>query len=306
MKSVFSFIFLLIASSILLSQNTSNDSLVLKIPVDLEKGNYVNKIIIPFIKGSTDKQVDIKSEYWNNTIINPYKSIETKFPLKITFNDTTFISPVKKEKVITSRFGWRRGRPHTGIDIDLITGDSVVAVLDGIVRIAKYDSGLGRCVIIRHFNGLETIYGHLSKYVVKANDTIKRGQLIGKGGNTGNSRGSHLHLITSYQGNYIHPEYLFDFSDANKIRAKELWVTRKWTRAGLHSAHRKSKLSLLTSREQAIASTKKQTKIYLVKSGDTLSRIARRNNTSIASICKTNYIRRSSVLKVGQKLVLEF
>lgn len=304
MKLVFSFVFFLTAS-IVAAQDLPKDTLKIKVPLDVKKGNSTNEIIIPLVNDSTNS-IDITAEYWDNKTINPYKDITTTFPIKITFTDSTYTSPIKKEKVITSRYGWRRGRAHRGIDIDLITGDSVVAMLDGIVRVAKYDSGLGRCVIIRHDNGLETIYGHLSRYVVKANDTIKRGQLIGKGGNTGNSRGSHLHLIAMYKGEYIHPEYLFDFSEANKIRAKELWVTREWTRAGFHSAYRKSKLKLMTSEKEAIASLVKQSKIYLVKPGDTLSRIARRNNTSIASICKTNYIRRSSILRVGQKLVIEY
>jgi murein DD-endopeptidase MepM/ murein hydrolase activator NlpD len=306
MKSFISFIFLLIASNTLLAQDLPKDSLKIQIPIDYKKGSSTNEIVIPLIINSTKKSIDIKGEYWSNTVFNPYKNTAVDFPLKLTFTDSAFISPIKRDKVITSRYGWRRGRPHKGIDIDLITGDSVVAVLDGIVRFATYNGGHGRTVVVRHYNGLETVYAHLSRYMVKPNDTVKKGQLIAKGGNTGNSRGSHLHLVTSYKGNYIHPEYLFDFSKNNKIRAKELWITRKWTRPGLHSSRRKSKLDLLISESEAIASVQKQTKIYLVRSGDTLSRIANRNNTSIASICKSNLIRRSSILKVGQKLVLEY
>ena len=249
--------------------------------------------------------LDIKADNWDTAVFNPYKNTLLKFPLELNFSDTTYTSPIKRKKVITSRFGWRRGRPHKGIDIDLVTGDSVVAILDGIVRFARYNSGHGRTVIVRHYNGLETVYAHLSKYAVKANDTVKQGQLLGKGGTSGNARGSHLHLVVNYKGVAIHPEYLFNFSEANTIRSKEIWITRQWMRPSLHNSKRKSKLNLLLTEEDAIASTKKQKKIYIVKSGDTLSRISLRNNVSIASICKTNYIKRNAVIKIGQRLVIE-
>ncbi len=249
--------------------------------------------------------LDIKSDYWDTTVYNPYKEVVVKFPLQLTFEDTSYISPIPRKKVITSRYGWRRGRAHKGIDIDLITGDSVVSIMDGIVRFARYNSGHGRTVIVRHFNGLETVYAHLSKYAVKANDTVSKGQLLGKGGATGNARGSHLHLVVNYKGISINPEYLFGFSPENEIRAKELWVTHKETRPYLHNSKRQSRLVLLLSEEDAIESLKTRRTVYVVKRGDTLSAISKRNNLSIAAICKTNYIKKSSVIKIGQKLVLE-
>ena len=114
-----------------------------------------------------------------------------------------------------------------------------------------------------------------------------------------------MHLSTTYKGAFIHPEYLFNFDDSNSIRSKNLWVTRKWTRASYHSSRRMSKLALYETKEDALASLEKQRKIYVVKKGDTLSRISRRNNTSIASICRTNKIKKSSTLRIGQKLILE-
>ena len=249
--------------------------------------------------------LDIKAEFWETNVYNPYKEVDVKFPLQLTFNDTAYSSPIPKKKVVTSRYGWRKGRAHKGIDIDLVTGDSVVAMLDGIVRFASYNSGHGKTVIVRHYNGLETVYAHLSKYAVKANDSVKKGQLLGKGGATGNARGSHLHLVVNYKGISINPEYLFDFTPENEIRAQELWVTHKWTRPYLHNSKRQSKLALLLTEEDALESLKTKRTVYVVKRGDTLSAISRRNNVSIASICKTNYIKKSSVIKVGQKLVLE-
>lgn len=263
------------------------------------------EIKLPIVNPNEDVIKDVTSEYWDHTVYNPYKDIEISYPFKITFKDSFYASPIGRSKVITSRYGWRRGRAHKGIDIDLVTGDSVFAVLDGVVRFARYNTGHGRTVIVRHYNGLETVYAHLSKYGVKENDTVVKGQYLGKGGVSGNARGSHLHFVMNYKGISIHPEYLFNFDETNSIRSQEIWVTKKWTRAHFHSSRRKSKLEVLATKDEAIESLKKQRKIYVVQKGDTLSRIAKRNNVPISSICKTNFIKRNSTLRIGQKLVIE-
>lgn len=290
-------------TALVVSQEKANDALALK----LTDGVTSTEVIIPIVNSDSiqNSNIDVTSEFWDKINFNPYRNEIVKFPFQIKFNDSIFASPIKKNKVITSRYGWRRGRPHQGIDIDLVTGDSVVSILGGIVRFARYSRGHGKVVVVRHYNGLETAYAHLSKIVVKPNDTVQKGQLIGKGGNTGRSTGSHLHLVTSYKGQYIHPEYLFDFSEDNKIRSKELWVTKEWTRASFHNARRQPKLKLHKTKEDALVSQVKTKKIYIVKSGDTLSRISKRNNVSITAICRTNSIRKSSTLRIGQKLVLE-
>jgi len=257
------------------------------------------------VKKDTIIPLDIKAEYWDHTVYNPFKDEVVMFPLQLKFKDSTYASPIGKNKVITSRYGWRRGRAHKGIDIDLITGDSLFAMFDGIVRMSRYSRGHGKTVVLRHFNGLETVYAHLSRYGVKENDTIKKGQYIGKGGVSGNARGSHLHLVVNYKGISINPEYLFEFNDSNAIRSNEIWVTQQWTRPYVHNSKRQSKIIPLLTEAQALESLKKQKKIYVVKRGDTLSRISRNNNVSIAAICKTNSISKTSVIKPGQKLVIE-
>lgn len=248
---------------------------------------------------------DIKRSFWNTNTYNPYDNETVTFPFQMTFSDSVYHSPILKKKVITSRYGWRWRRAHSGIDIDLITGDDVVSVLDGIVRFAKYNPGHGKLVIVRHFNGMETSYAHLSSIRVRANDTVVGGEVLGRGGATGNARGSHLHYTMSYKGVAINPEYLFVIDDSNKIRASEIWVTKKWTKPYLHSPRQTTKLELLLSESEALASLKKEKTLYIVQSGDTLSHISRRNNISIRSICITNNIKSSSVLKVGQMLYLE-
>lgn len=248
---------------------------------------------------------DIKKEFWNHTVYNPYKKVDVPFPIKITFEDSMYASPISRDKVITSRYGWRRGRAHKGIDIDLITGDSLFAMFDGIVRFARYNTGHGRTVIVRHYNGLETVYAHLSRYGVKENDSVVKGQYLGKGGTSGNARGSHLHLVVNYKGVSIHPEYLFEFDDSNKVRSKDIWVTREWTRPYAHNSRRQSKINPILTEAEALKTLEKQRLVYIVKRGDTLSRISRRNNVSIAALCKTNALSRNSVIKIGQRIIIE-
>jgi LysM repeat protein len=244
------------------------------------------------------------SDHWTTKSFNPFKDVELTYPFKITFEDSTFASPVKRRKVVTSRYGWRWGRPHRGIDIDLYTGDKVMAMFDGKVRYARYVLGLGQVVVIRHDNGLETIYSHLYKQLVKPNQVVKKGQVIARGGNTGRSTGSHLHLVVSYKGVFLNPEYFFEFNQENKVRAKEFWVTKKWATPILHNSRRKSNIEVCKTLAQAQESEKNQQSVYVVKRGDTLSKISNRYNVSITSLCKTNAIRRNSVLRVGQKLIV--
>ncbi len=299
---------LIVLSVNLQAQNIPVSDTELKLAIEqpsFKKGTFVNEIVIPVIDHDSTATVDIKAAHWNTKVFNPYKNTLVKFPIHLKFSDSTYASPIPRDKVVTSRYGWRKGRPHKGIDIDLITGDSVFAMLDGIIRFASYNSGHGRTVIVRHYNGLETVYAHLSRYAVKVNDTVRKGQLLGKGGTSGNARGSHLHLVVNYKGVSINPEYLFGFDENNTIRAQDLWVTHQWTRPHMHSSKRQSQLALILTEEEALESLKKQNKIYIVRRGDTLSKIAQRNNVSVTSICKTNFIKRNAVIKVGQKLVLE-
>ncbi len=282
------------------SQRRLKDIMSLPDPIKIEINNDIS--IDSIVK---KERPDITSKYWSNTVYNPYKNATIKFPLKLEFEDSTYSSPIRKKKVVTSRYGWRRGRAHEGIDIDLVTGDSLFAMFDGIVRMSRYTSGHGRTVVVRHYNGLETVYAHLSKYGVKENDTILKGEYIGKGGASGNARGSHLHLVIKHKGIALNPEYLFKFDSENKVRGKELWVTKKWTQPMFHSSKKQSKIKPLFTEEEAIASLIKKRSIYVVRPGDTLYQISRNNDVSIAAICKVNHIRKTSVIRVGQKLFIE-
>jgi murein DD-endopeptidase MepM/ murein hydrolase activator NlpD len=193
--------------------------------------------------------------------------------------------PTPSRKV-TSKFGRRWGRLHAGIDVKVYTGDTIYAAFDGKARIVKYNArGYGYYVVLRHPNGLETLYGHLSKQFIKENQIVKAGEPIGLGGNTGRSYGSHLHFETRVLGQPINPALMFDFENQD--------VT------GDFFAYKKG----VTATNTAIASSgTSKARTYRVKRGDTLSGIAKKQGISVNRLCKLNGITTKTVLKIGKVL----
>jgi len=242
---------------------------------------------------------------WDTSTIHPY-SFAGSFKqdsalIRLTEpTDCGFILPFKGN--ITSVFGWRKRRPHYGTDIDLETGDSVVAAFDGMVRIAKLNRSYGNVVIIRHANGLETVYAHLSKITVEAGQVVEAGQNIGLGGNTGHSFGSHLHFEMRYLGQAIDAEDFIDFANGT-LKKNECMITRAEvdTKYDLRALHTRQKKDLNYARSGSGKATGKG-RVYTVKKGDTLGRIAQKNHTTISAICKKNGIKQSKLLRLGQKL----
>lgn len=211
-----------------------------------------------------------------------------------------FTMPVKG--IITSEYGWRRRRPHYGTDIDLNTGDTVVAAFDGKVRIARYIQGYGNVVIIRHNNGLETVYGHLSKILVQPEDAVASGMLIGLGGNTGRSYGSHLHFEMRYLGKAMDTEDFVDYAKG-ELKSNEFILYKedfeaKYNLRKMH-AHKTSKSHAKTKYNAGGAY---KGKVVTVRNGDTLGSIARRNHTTIDALCKKNGIKKTKVLRIGQRI----
>lgn len=186
---------------------------------------------------------------------------------------------------VTSRFGWRHRRFHYGIDLDVNTGDSILCAFDGKVRITNYDPGYGKVVVVRHDNGLETVYAHLSRIDVDTNQMLKAGDLIGLGGNTGRSTGSHLHFELRYLGIALNPETIIDFENFCLLK-ETIYLTEK---------NRKYLENIKKGKEVG-------SKYYTVRQGDTLGKIAQKNHTSISKICKLNGIRESKLIRPGQKL----
>jgi len=155
--------------------------------------------------------VDIFNEAWNSDRVNPYQN--ANIPNTKVIDVSKYAMPVK-HKVITSHYGYRKqfGRMHRGVDLKASVGDTVYAAFSGKVRLAKFErNGYGFYVVVRHDNGLETVYGHLSKFLVKPNQFVKAGTPIALSGNTGRSTGPHLHFETRFMGIDINPEKIFDF-----------------------------------------------------------------------------------------------
>lgn len=152
----------------------------------------------------------------------------------LTFDDTMMIvlnDPAHSKYVhpfngpTTSGFGFRKYRYHFGEDINLETGDSVRCAFDGKVRIAQRSKTYGYVVVVRHSNGLETYYAHLSKLLVHPNEDVNAGTILGLGGNTGHSFGSHLHFEVRFRGQPIDPNYVIDFKH-QCVRADTIYLTK--------------------------------------------------------------------------------
>jgi murein DD-endopeptidase MepM/ murein hydrolase activator NlpD/LysM repeat protein len=152
----------------------------------------------------------------------------------LAFNDTiqlVFNAPGENKYVhpfdgtVTSKFGFRKSRYHFGYDINLETGDSVKCCFDGKVRIAQRSKSYGFVVVVRHNNGLETYYAHLSKLMVRPGDEITAGTILGLGGNTGHSHGSHLHFEVRFRGQPIDPSCIIDFQK-KELRADTYALAR--------------------------------------------------------------------------------
>lgn len=158
--------------------------------------------------------------------VNAYAGLEV--PASQNIDVTGFVVPVRGQ--LTSPYGWRPrfGRMHRGVDLNLHVGDSVVSAFDGKVRVVKYQAGgYGHYIVVRHDNGLETVYGHLSRTLVRPGQRVRAGQLIAKGGNTGRSTGPHLHFETRFMGLAINPEAIIDFE--NKVTHKDVFTFDKRT-----------------------------------------------------------------------------
>lgn len=224
---------------------------------------------------------------WTNSGIHYTATLPDSFRIDLR----GFVMPTESRK-ITDIFGYRprRRRVHHGLDIKVQTGDTIYAAFDGKVRITNFQRrGYGHYVVIRHDNGIETLYAHLSKRLVGENDYVKAGQPIGLGGNTGRSTGSHLHFETILMGKPIDPALLFDFANQD--------VT------GDYYVYRKPGSRYVENGQERMAGP--EPRYYRVKRGDTIEKIARRNGVSQNTIYRLNGLNSRSIIRPGQNLRIE-
>lgn len=244
---------------------------------------------------------------------NKYAHRTTELPETYKIDLRHFTMPTTS-RVITSNFGSRWGRQHKGLDIKVYIGDTIRAAFSGKVRIVRYEAGgYGKYIVIRHNNGLETIYGHLSKQLVEENQEVRSGEVIGLGGNTGRSTGSHLHFETRLCGVALNPALMFDFraqdvtgdyyafnketydnesTNATRLRGKQDSSTYASTDSSDDYATNKRTTSGLTD----------QISYHKVKKGETLDRIAKKRGVTVEKICKLNHITKTMRLRPGQIL----
>ena len=224
---------------------------------------------------------------WDNVRVHAYRNtVVVPDTFRIDMNG--FCMPTTNTK-ITSKFGPRRRRMHNGIDVKVYIGDTIRAAFSGKVRMVKYERrGYGQYIVIRHDNGLETIYGHLSKQLVSEDQYVEAGEVIGLGGNTGRSTGSHLHFETRFLGQAINPALLFDFEKQDIVTESYLF------KKGNNRYLRKNKTGTLASNGD--------TQYYKVRKGDSLSRISKKTGVSISRLCKLNGITTKTTHRPNQDL----
>lgn len=248
-------------------------------------------------------------ESWTNEYVRYTQALPAEYKIDLR----EFRMPCDS-RVVNSHYGYRRQfrRNHYGTDIKVYIGDTIRAAFSGKVRVVKdqgYRKGYGKYVIIRHPNGLETVYGHMSKQLVTEDQTVKAGDPIGLGGNTGRSTGPHLHFETRLLGQFINPELLFCFEAAD-IRG-DYYVFRSNGRSQLMATHELNSVSneeALAKAEESRAfqqermNRENRSRVYKVRKGDTLGAIARKHGITVDRLCRLNNISRTKTLHPGQIL----
>ena len=247
-------------------------------------------------------------EDWDNRYAHKATALPDSFRIDLRH----FHMPTPS-RIITSNFGSRWGRQHKGLDIKVYIGDTIRAAFSGKVRVVRYErAGYGNYVVIRHDNGLETIYGHMSKQLVEENQEVRAGEPIGLGGNTGRSTGSHLHFETRLCGVALNPALMFDFrnqdvvSDFYTFRRNtyedESVVATRLRGVGGKVDHNDSDEDVELATAAPAASYEATVRFHKVSSGETLSSIAHKRGTTIEALCKLNHISKSVRLMPGQIL----
>lgn len=281
------------------------DLLAKQAPID-KKMRAVDSVSLQRLIGNEQLENPAFGLYpdWNNQYAHRY---DVELPEEFKIDLRHFCMPTTNRRV-TSNYGYRAsfGRMHKGIDVKVFIGDTIRSAFNGKVRIVDYEGrGYGKYVVIRHSNGLETIYGHMSKHLVKENQIVRAGEPIGLGGNTGRSTGSHLHFETRLLGQAINPALLFDFEaqdvtcdfytfrSGKKSTKKDVAVAKAETESGVKAESKEV-------RERPTA--RPRSKVHKVRKGETLSSIASKHGTTVSKLCKLNGISKRTTLRLGQTL----
>lgn len=306
-------LFRTISVSLLLALSTApvvaQDLLARQAPVD-RKARKVDTLALKSIieRENFESPAADLYEDWNNTYAHKKVDMPDSFRIDLRH----FCMPTQS-RVVTSNFGPRWGRQHKGLDIKVYIGDTIRAAFSGKVRIVRYErGGYGKYIVIRHNNGLETIYGHLSKHLVSEDQEVKAGDVIGLGGNTGRSTGSHLHFETRLCGVALNPALMFDFRNQDVVGDFYTYNARTYNSESREATALRGKIGnggytredVTGTSDVAYASKSyvEQKQYHKVRKGETLSAIAKKRGLSVDKLCKLNHIRKSMKIKPGMIL----
>ena len=264
-------------------QVSGQDVLAVQAPMDRQMAK-IDSVVLDRLLKIEDYEYPAQDLYpeWSNEYAHKYTNVV--IPDSLLIDLTGFCMPTENTK-ITDIFGYRprRRRMHYGLDVKVQRGDTIRAAFDGKVRYVSYQRrGYGNYVVIRHPNGLETLYAHLTKKMVDENEVVKAGDPIGLGGNTGRSTGTHLHFETRLLGKALNPALFFDFPNQDVTGDTYLYTKPK----------------------KKVYDPSDPDTYYKVRSGDSLGRIAARKGTTVKNLCKLNGITTKTILRPGQVLRL--
>jgi murein DD-endopeptidase MepM/ murein hydrolase activator NlpD len=209
--------------------------------------------------------------------------------------------------VVYSKYGWRNGRMHTGVDLSTSAGDSIRCLWPGVVRVAKNYGNYGKIVVVHHYNGLETLYAHMSKIEVQCNQTVEQGELLGFVGRTGRATGNHLHLEIRAAGEHFDPLKIID-TERRSVKDDVMIVNKRPGQSVVNFLSETPTLPEVIesdpiSSDYARKQAAKSSVVYhRVVKGDTLWGIAKRYKTTVAKICSLNGINSKSILSLGRRL----
>ena len=255
------------------------------------------------------------TECWTHDYPDPYRvsleSMPDETALWIVDSLSGYRCPNQTD--VFSKFGYRHRRRHQGVDLPLQTGTPVYAAFSGKVRLAKYYKAYGNLVILRHENGLETFYAHLSKIIVSEDQWVDAGSIIGLGGSTGRSSGPHLHFETRYNGYAFDPEWLIDFH-SGELRHRLFVLKKKYLNASSNYVpeDEQEEIDIIEGdtkeKEEAAKKAEEERKAaasvqyHTIKQGDTLGALARKYHTTVRKLCQLNGISERTTLRLGKKL----
>ena len=236
-------------------------------------------LLFSFSNGPISEWYDDAS--WASKRVNPYMGQSVSLPKSASIDLLPFFSPTDGLGRTSSRYGWREsmGRMHRGVDISIPMNTPIYSAWDGVVRTTGYEKkGYGYYVVVRHYNGLETVYAHLNKVLSFRGDAVRAGDVIGLSGNSGRSTGPHLHFETRFLGGDFNPSLIIDFNKSTVKNKTFLWTKSLYPKKRVGGSLR----------------------VYRLKADTTLEVLCEEKNWDLEELCLLNGLLPDMELKKGR------